>query len=100
MGSLGEYASPIALARFSPTVAEWIGPHDAANTNAVRLDGYLRDGDGSPYFLMATFLPGFHTFRFPSKLLSFTILALAGLAGLGWDRVLENRPRRVERARL
>jgi hypothetical protein len=97
IGSLGEYASPIALARFSPSVAERIGPHDAPNVNAVRLDGYLRDGDGSPYFLMATFLPGFHTFRFPSKLLTFTVLALAGLAGLGWDRVLESRPRRTER---
>ena len=97
IGSFGEFASPIALARFSPTVAEWIGPHDPPTTNAVRLDGYLRDGDGSPYCLMATFLPGFHTFRFPSKLLSFTVLAVAGLAGLGWDRVLEKRPRRIER---
>jgi hypothetical protein len=97
LGSFGEYASPIALARFSPSVAELIGPHDSPTTNAVRLDGYLRDGDGSPYGLMATFLPGFHTFRFPSKLLSFTVLAVAGLAGLGWDRVREDRPRRIER---
>lgn len=91
VGSFGEFFSPIAIARFSPALAEVIGPHDAHNTNAVRLDGYLRDGDGSPYCLMAALLPGFHTFRFPSKLLSFTALAVAGLAGLGWDRALEKR---------
>jgi hypothetical protein len=109
IGSFGEFASPLAIARLVPEVAEamghppWtarlvaqartLGPNDARNTNAVRLDGYLRDGDGSPYFLMAEFLPGFGQFRFPSKLLSFTVLAVAGLAGLGWDRAREGRSR-------
>ena len=100
IGSFGEFASPITLARFSESMVEKIGPHDSKNTNAVRLDGYLRDGDGSPYYLMAELLPGFHSFRFPSKLLSFTALAFAGLAGLGWDRALEGRSRRVVKLAL
>jgi len=95
IASFGEFASPIWAARFVPELVEVIGPHDPRETNSVRLDGWLRDGDGSPYCLMAAILPGFHTFRFPSKLLGFTALALAGLAGLGWDRVVEGRSRRV-----
>ena len=45
----------------------------------------MRDGDGSIYWLVSTFLPGFRQFRFPAKLFTFTSLALAALAGLGWD---------------
>ena len=111
IGSFGEFASPILIARYSPALARSLGfpdvasraqtlvrplgPNDAKDTNAVRLDGYLRDGDGSPYYLMAELLPGFHQFRFPSKLLSFTALAVAGLAGLGWDRAVGGRSRRI-----
>ncbi len=97
VGSFGEFASPIWLARFVPSVAEVIGPHDSANTNTVRLDGFLRDGDGSPYCLMAGILPGFHSFRFPSKLFSFVALALAALAGLGWDRIVAGEARWARR---
>jgi hypothetical protein len=88
------------FARFVPSIERVIGPHDSKNSNTVRLDGYLRDGDGSPYHLMSELLPGFGQFRFPSKLLSFTALALAGLAGLGWDRAAEGRSRRVARFSL
>ena len=88
LASFGEFASPIWLARFVPGVAEWAGPHDSLHTNTVRLDGWLRDGDSSPYCLMAGLLPGFHSFRFPSKLFTFVALAMAGLAGLGWDRIM------------
>ncbi len=101
IGGFGEYASPIWAARqFVPALVPVIGPHDPLNTNSVRLDGWLRDGDGSPYCLMAGLLPGFHTFRFPSKLLSFTALALAALAGLGWDRVAGGNGRRIARLAL
>lgn len=34
-------------------------------------------------------LPGFGSFRYPSKLLTFLAVGLAGLTGLGWDRVTE-----------
>ena len=113
VGSFGEYASPLTIARYSPNVARSLGmpdlaakvqalvkplgPNDPKDANAVRLDGYLRDGDGSPYHLMSELLPGFGQFRFPSKLLSLTVLALAGLAGLGWDRAASGDPRRVVR---
>ena len=100
IGSFGEFISPISVARFVPSIERAIGPHDSKATNAVRLDGYLRDGDGSPYHLMSEFLPGFGQFRFPSKLLSFTALAVAGLAGLGWDRAAGGRSRRVARFAL
>jgi hypothetical protein len=46
---------------------------------------------GSVYRLMVAVLPGFGGFRFPSKLLVFVGLALAGLAGIGWDRVVEGK---------
>jgi len=100
IGAFGEFASPIWLARFVAPLVPIIGPHDPYNANSVRLDGWLRDGDGSPYCLLAALLPGFHTFRFPSKLLSFTALALAGLAGIGWDAVVAGRGRRVARLAL
>ncbi len=85
IGSFGEFASPITAARFVPSIRKSIGPHDTFDSNAVRLDGYLRDGDGSPYSVMAMILPGFQQFRFPSKLLTLATLAAAALAGLGWD---------------
>ena len=100
VGSFGEFASPIWAARFVPSIAEVIGPHDSANTNSVRLDGYLRDGDGSPYCLLAAILPGFHSFRFPSKLFTFVAIALASLAGLGWDRIVAGEARWAKRVAL
>ena len=96
IGSFGDYASPVTIARYVPSIRAAIGPHDARDTNAVRLDGYLRDGDGSPYALMAELLPGFQQFRYPSKLLTFAALAVAALAGLGWDgATLGGRPRKA-----
>ena len=47
---------------------------------------YLRDSDGSFYWWLSTVLPGFRQFRYPAKLFTFTALALAALAGLGWDQ--------------
>jgi hypothetical protein len=83
--SLGEYSSPIFWGRYIPSVAREIGPHDSQTDAALRFDRHLRDGDGGLYWLMATFLPGFRQFRYPSKLLTLTVLALAALAGLAWD---------------
>ncbi len=88
LGSLGDYTGPLFWGRWFPWVAAWAGPLDPHDTTTIRLDGFLRDGDGSVYWTLAQLLPGFRQFRFPSKLLTFTALGLAGLAGLGWDRLV------------
>jgi len=116
IGSLGEFASPIMAARYAPKLAQDLhltglarqlqplvgplGPNDTRETNATRLDGFMRDGDGSPYYLMAEILPGFEQFRFPSKLLTLVSLALAGLAGLGWDRATQSHRSDLRAIRL
>ena len=97
VGSFGVFASPLLVARFVPAIERAVGPHDPSNSSAIRLDGYLRDGDGSLYCVMTQVLPGFGQFRFPSKLLSFTALAIAGLAGVGWDRAAGGGSKRVAR---
>ena len=96
LASLGQYASPIWVARLLIYMigATWprdligpIGPLDSAFVPPIRLDGFLRDGDSSLYWWLATLLPGFRQFRFPAKLFTFTALGLTALAGLGWDRL-------------
>lgn len=74
-----------------------IGPIDKADTNPIRQDNYLRDGDGGFYWALSTLLPGFKQFRYPSKLLTFTCFAMAALAGLGWETLLRGESRRLVR---
>jgi hypothetical protein len=99
LASLGEYTSPLWWARGFSWLVPRLGPRDPVDATSIRLDGYLRDGDGSFYWFLAQALPGFRQFRYPSKLLTFTALALSGLAGLGWDRLVqaEGPARRVGR---
>ncbi len=97
VGSLGQYTSPIWVARLlaettGTRVAE-IGPADQHTDTPIRLDGYLRDGDGGVYWWMTTVLPGFRQFRFPAKLFTFTTFGLAALAGMGWDSLRMGRNR-------
>lgn len=42
---------------------------------------------GGLYWVMLEMLPGFDTFRYPAKLMTFTCIAFAILAGAGWDRL-------------
>ena len=98
--SCGKFASPLWWARWGPFAAT-LGPHDPMFGES-RLDSFLHDGAGSPYGLLAMLLPGFGAFRFPSKLLVFTAVGLAVLAGVGWDRVTagEAEARRLRRLGL
>jgi hypothetical protein len=87
LGALGEFASPVWWARAAPAMRTALGGHDPSiNHPTNRTDGGVADGDGSMYWLLAAVLPGFQTFRYPGKLLTFTALALSALAGIGWDR--------------
>jgi hypothetical protein len=104
VAALGMYTSPIWTARaavalsHSPALehlAADLGPVDHVVEPPIRLDGFLRDGDGSIYWWLATFLPGFRQFRFPGKLFTFVSLALGGLAAAAWDRICSTRARRL-----
>ena len=72
-----------------------LGPIEPPFAWQVRTDGHLRDGDGGVYWLLASVLPGFRSFRYPPKLFVFSALAISGLAGLGWDRLAAGRSRRA-----
>lgn len=97
LGSLGQYTSPIWAARLVENVAgvgyPGIGPLDQVDCAPLRMDRYVRDGDGGVYWAMTTLLPGFRQFRFPSKLMTFATLGLAALAGMGWDDLSRGRGR-------
>lgn len=117
LGALGEFTGPLFWARSVPGLIanlppawadyfegpkspgvgfletlESLGPPDTHDVAPIRHDLQLRDGDGSFYWFLATVLPGFRQFRFPSKLLTLTALALAALAGAGWDDLMASDP--------
>lgn len=92
---MGEFGSPIWWFRSVPAGARLVGPHDPPQGSPAREDGALHDGDGGFYWLLATTLPGFGSFRYPAKLFTLTALALSALAGLGWDGVAAGRRRRI-----
>jgi len=100
VASLGKYGGPLWWARWGP-FASAFGPHDPLS-GQPRPDHFLHDGAGSPYGLVSMVLPGFGSFRYPSKLLTFMAVGLAVLAGLGWDRVTqgEAQTRRLRRLGL
>jgi hypothetical protein len=94
--SFGKYGSSVWWARWGGFAAAF-EPNDSL-PGAARSDHFLDDGAGSPYGLLATLLPGFDAFRYPTKLLPFMAVGLAVLAGAGWDRLAEGdtkRPRRL-----
>ncbi|MBV8488243.1 MAG: hypothetical protein JO161_08180, partial [Planctomycetaceae bacterium] len=94
IGGLGAYGSPLPWARWLLGPESPLGPVDGAEG---RSDGLPGDGFLSPYWFMTILLPGFHTFRYPAKLLLPASLALACLAGHGWDLVAQSSRRRIVR---
>ncbi|WP_435018172.1 hypothetical protein TA3x_000118 [Tundrisphaera sp. TA3] len=97
LAALGPYGGPLMWARYVPGWAATLGPPEPAFSWQVRTDGHLRDGDGGAYWLLASAFPGFGSFRYPAKLLVVWSLAVAGLAGIGWDRLLAGHDRRARR---
>jgi hypothetical protein len=100
--SFGRFGGPLWLVRWLPGAAAVLGPHDPLRS-VDRIDAFLDDGAGSVYGLLATLLPGFNLFRYPGKLSIFATVALAALAGDGWDRLATGRsgaPRHGSRAAL
>ncbi|MDX2038352.1 MAG: hypothetical protein SFX72_17005 [Isosphaeraceae bacterium] len=87
--ALGEFASPLLWARQIPALARYLGPPDLIGIAGPRADGALRDGFLSPYGIAAACIPGFGTFRYPAKLLTPCVLAVAMLAALGVERWLK-----------
>lgn len=95
LAALGYYTSPLLWARCVPGWDSVLGPIEPPFSWQVRTDGHLRDGDGGAYWFLASVLPGFRSFRYPPKFLVFWALAVAGLAGAGWDRLAAGRTRRA-----
>ena len=92
--SLGRFGGPLWFLRWVPGLASTSGPHDPP-FSVPRPDPYLLDASGSLYSLLEALLPGFALFRYPAKLFTFTAVAIAGLAGLGWDEAVTGRSRRL-----
>jgi hypothetical protein len=95
-GSFGRFGGPFWVARLIPGVADGLGPHDPPQARE-RFDGFLPDGTGSVYGLLALVLPGFSLFRYPAKLLPIAAVAVAAFAGRGWDRLTRGETRAPER---
>lgn len=89
LGALGYFGGPLVWARLMPGLSSVLGPVEPAFGWQVRADGYMRDGDGSVYWMLASLLPGFRSFRYPPKLFVLCSLAVSGLAAMGWDCLTE-----------
>jgi hypothetical protein len=72
--------SPGAVAQAAPAPAP---------TPGRRFRDELEYPAGGLYWFMVEALPGFRTFRYPAKLLTFAAAALAALAAVGWDRLVQ-----------
>ena len=95
LGSLGYQGSPLFWARTVPGASATLGAIEEPEAGPFRPDGRLRDGDGGPYWFLASALPGFRTFRYPGKLMIPAVLAIAALAGLGFDALAWGRKARI-----
>jgi hypothetical protein len=87
LAGLGRYGGPLWWVPGNlPAVA--VDSVGGPSGSSPRTESTVR-GVGSIYWMLAKILPGFGSFRYPSKLLVFPAVAMAVLAGLGWDRLLK-----------
>jgi Bacterial membrane protein YfhO len=98
LASFGAFGSPVFWLRTHHKLSAFVGPMDYPEWRNARWNGWIRDGDGGAYWLLASLLPGFRSFRFPAKLLIPAALAASALAGLGWDELALGRTRRYQLA--
>jgi hypothetical protein len=91
--SFGKFGGPLWWMRMGG-LGGWLGPLDPAN-GVPRVDEHLGDGTGSVYSILTVLLPGFLSFRYPAKLTILCTAALAALAGLGWDRMVDRHAGRL-----
>jgi hypothetical protein len=87
-GGVSWYQNAIERARQNAAATEPQELGAKPNTQAPgRTAADLLTPAGGLYWVMLELLPGFDTFRYPAKLLTFTAIAFAVLAGAGWDRL-------------
>ena len=93
LAGFGAFASPLFWARAVSGTEAHLGALEVPEPSLPRADGRLRDGDGGPYWFLATALPGFRSFRYPGKLFIPAALGMAALAGMGFDGLVAGRRR-------
>ncbi len=92
VASFGRFGGPLWWLRCLPGLESAIGAHDPLyNEPRAESDPFPYDVEGSPFALAAALVPGFGLFRYPAKLFTFTVAALAVLTGAGWDEVAAGR---------
>ena len=92
--AIGNYASPSFWARVFQSNASNLKP-DAGDGMVAEID---QSGTGSPYWFLASVLPGFGSFRYPGKFAVLASLGLCGLAALGFEQLLSRRGLRLLRS--
>jgi hypothetical protein len=89
----GKYGSPLWWARWG-SLGAGLAPQGSL-PGEPGPGQLLQAGAGSPYGILVSLLPGFGTFRYPAKVLTFLAVGLAVLAAAGWDRVTAGDTRRL-----
>jgi hypothetical protein len=93
LAGFGPFAGPLFWARAASGAEAGLGALEPPEPELPRADGRLRDGDGGPYWFLASALPGFRSFRYPGKLFVPAALGVAALAGIGFDGLVAGRRR-------
>jgi hypothetical protein len=70
-----------------------VGDSSSGVSSEKRAAAEMQTPAGGLYWVMMQLLPGFDTFRYPAKLLTFSTIASAILAGIGLDRLFDNERR-------